>query len=173
MTEISCDICLDLMPLVQDGIASEDSCQAVEQHIQHCESCRALYQAPPTPPAKADSILPQLRRSLRLAEGSVLLLGLLVGTSLSASAAQFYNVLLMPAVGIISYLIFRWKALYTVPVLLFLTHFPVSLISSILQGDQPHWYSTLMYTLFYCLFALLGILIAGLFHFAFRKERSR
>ena len=32
MNEISCDVCMDLIPLVQDGIASEDSREAVEQH---------------------------------------------------------------------------------------------------------------------------------------------
>ncbi len=170
MTEISCNICLDLMPLVQDGIASEDSRIAVEQHIQHCDSCRALYEGTPPPPAQEDSLLPQLRRTLRLVEGSVLLLGLLVGCSLTASMAQFYNVLLMPAIGILAYLIFRWKAVYLVPGLLLLTHFPVTLLRGILENSPAEWFSILLYTLFYCFFALLGTLIAGLFHFAFRKE---
>ena len=29
MNKISCDMCIDLMPLVQDGVASEDSRNAV------------------------------------------------------------------------------------------------------------------------------------------------
>ena len=32
MNEINCNVCMDLIPLVQDGIASEDSRKAVE----HC-----------------------------------------------------------------------------------------------------------------------------------------
>ena len=44
MNKISCDMCIDLMPLVQDGVASEDSRNAVLQHLQECPDCRALYE---------------------------------------------------------------------------------------------------------------------------------
>lgn len=40
MYEISCDMCMDLMPLVRDGVASPDSVAAVEGHIAMCDSCR-------------------------------------------------------------------------------------------------------------------------------------
>ncbi|EJX02388.1 hypothetical protein EVA_09508, partial [gut metagenome] len=43
MNEISCDICIDLIPLVEDGVASEDSRKAVEAHVANCESCREKY----------------------------------------------------------------------------------------------------------------------------------
>ena len=43
MNNITCEICKDLMPLVKDGIASEDSKIAVEEHIVECETCKALY----------------------------------------------------------------------------------------------------------------------------------
>ena len=42
MNKISCEICKDLIPLVKDGIASEDSVAAVEEHIKECENCKAL-----------------------------------------------------------------------------------------------------------------------------------
>lgn len=41
--EISCDICRDLIPLVTDGVASEDAVSAVKNHMEHCESCRNMY----------------------------------------------------------------------------------------------------------------------------------
>ena len=44
MNKISCDICKDLLPLVKDGIASEDSVQAVKEHLKECETCRNLYE---------------------------------------------------------------------------------------------------------------------------------
>ncbi len=34
---------MDLMPLVQDGVASEDSENAVKKHISECESCKKIY----------------------------------------------------------------------------------------------------------------------------------
>lgn len=49
MNKITCDMCMDLMPLVKDGIASADSREAVEAHLEACAVCRSLYhgQAPP------------------------------------------------------------------------------------------------------------------------------
>lgn len=44
MSKISCDICLDLMPLVRDGVAGADSRAAVEAHISNCEDCRAVFE---------------------------------------------------------------------------------------------------------------------------------
>lgn len=44
MYEISCDMCMDLMPLVRDGVASPDSVAAVEGHIAGCERCREIYE---------------------------------------------------------------------------------------------------------------------------------
>lgn len=37
---ISCDIIRDLLPLYHDGVCSEDSRRAVEEHLTHCEGCR-------------------------------------------------------------------------------------------------------------------------------------
>ena len=38
MNKISCDICMDLIPLVKDGIASQESCNAVKNHIDKNET---------------------------------------------------------------------------------------------------------------------------------------
>ena len=43
MYEISCEMCMDLMPLVRDGVASPDSVAAVEGHLAGCEMCRAAF----------------------------------------------------------------------------------------------------------------------------------
>ena len=40
---LSCEICRDLLPLVQDGVASPESEAAVRAHLEHCEACRALW----------------------------------------------------------------------------------------------------------------------------------
>ena len=42
MIQITCEICKDLIPLVQDGVASGDSASAVERHIQSCPQCRVM-----------------------------------------------------------------------------------------------------------------------------------
>ncbi|MDD2965516.1 MAG: zf-HC2 domain-containing protein [Bacteroidales bacterium] len=58
---ISCDIINDLLPLYHDGVCSEDSKNAVEEHLKHCESCRNELKA-------MDSELPITNRTENLAE---------------------------------------------------------------------------------------------------------
>lgn len=41
MNEIGCELCMDLIPLVRDGVAGEESRRAVERHVAECEVCRA------------------------------------------------------------------------------------------------------------------------------------
>jgi predicted anti-sigma-YlaC factor YlaD len=43
MIEISCQVCLDLIPLVKDNVASEDSKKLVLEHIRQCEACKDEY----------------------------------------------------------------------------------------------------------------------------------
>lgn len=42
MSKYSCDIIQDLLALYHDGVCSEDSREAVEQHLAQCESCSAV-----------------------------------------------------------------------------------------------------------------------------------
>lgn len=44
MNEISCELCQDLIPLVRDGAASEESRETVMQHIALCDACRTVYE---------------------------------------------------------------------------------------------------------------------------------
>ena len=43
-TEIPCAVCRDLIPLVQDGVASPESEALVKAHLQTCPECRTLWQ---------------------------------------------------------------------------------------------------------------------------------
>ena len=43
MSKISCDTCLDLIPLVKDGVSSQDSRKLVEDHIETCPECKEVY----------------------------------------------------------------------------------------------------------------------------------
>ena len=44
MDKLTCNIVRDLMPLVLDDVASADSRQGVEEHIENCETCRAYFE---------------------------------------------------------------------------------------------------------------------------------
>ena len=42
---MTCEVIRDLLPLCADGVASQESCAAVEEHIRTCEVCRTLYES--------------------------------------------------------------------------------------------------------------------------------
>lgn len=42
--EITCDIAMDLVELYTCGAASEDSCEAVKNHLKTCKECRSFYE---------------------------------------------------------------------------------------------------------------------------------
>ena len=62
---ITCDICMDLMPLVHDGVASADSVAAVEEHVESCAQCRALYEGQLPVPDHSGTRIEELRKKLR------------------------------------------------------------------------------------------------------------
>ena len=168
MNQISCEICMDLIPLVRDGIASPDSTEAVRAHLRTCPACRALYDGEPIPDPKPG--LRKLRKQLRLLAAMVIMFGMFLGLSLSGDGDLFYNVLLMPAIGAVGYWLFRWKAVWQLPVLLFVTHLILNSLGLVWQNEHLDWISLLMWSAIFSGFSALGTVIAGLLHFALRKE---
>lgn len=168
MNEISCGLCRDLIPLVKDGVASEESAQAVLHHMETCEACREAYgNGAATAPAHEHAIRGIMRR-LRIFLAMLLMFGILFGLSLTAGSGIFYNVVLMPMIGAVGYYLFQGRAVYILPVLLTVTHAVTNLLG--MGNEQLELYSLLMWSLLYSLFALLGVIIAALLHFVFRKE---
>ena len=170
--DIGCEICRDLLPLVEDGVASEESRAAVQAHLQSCPACRALagQAAPPPPVPDGAALLRRVRRGTRGFALVVLLAGALFGMGLSGSMDMFYNSLLMPAMGAAAWFVWRWKAAAVLPPLLA----GMSLVCWGLRwgwgmetGPLPGY---LIWAAIYCVLALVGVAIAGLFHFALKKE---
>ena len=168
MNKISCDMCIDLMPLVQDGVASEDSRNAVLLHLQECPDCRALYEGEIPAPSKSSELLGKVQRKAQLFSAMVMMFGIFYGLMLTAGNGIFMNVLIMPIIGGIGYYLFRWKALYIVPSLLFVTHIFTNALG--LGGEVLEPMGLFMWTAIYCGVALIGFVIAALLHFVFRKE---
>lgn len=42
MSKYNCDVIQDLLALYHDGVCSEESCKAVEEHLAECGKCRAV-----------------------------------------------------------------------------------------------------------------------------------
>lgn len=164
--DITCQICLDLIPLVRDGVASDDSCEAVRAHIAVCPECAAAYEEPMSPPTD-QALLNRLIRKTQIFCAMLMAFGMFFGLTLTAGNGVFYNVLIMPLVGALGYMIFRRKACWLVPLLLTLTHFVTNLLPGKEYLEPLH---LLLWSVIYSVAALIGTIIAWLFHFALRKE---
>ena len=79
-----------------------------------------------------------------------------------------YNSLIMPVAGVFGYYVFRWKAIYKVPILLLI----IDLLVYLLQLVEIGLGETLAWTFIYCIFVVVGIAIAFLLHFALKKEKN-
>ena len=111
-----------------------------------------------------------MRRKVQFFFVMLLMFGIFFGLGLTGSSELFYNSLIMPIVGIFGYVIFRWKSLYAVPLLLLITNV-ISFVLNVFRGiEELGMYSRVMWTGIYSVFVIVGIIIAGLIHYAFRKE---
>jgi len=170
MNKISCDMCIDLIPLVQDGVASNDSRNAVLLHLQECPDCRALYEGEIPAPSNTKELLSKVKRRAQVFSAMIMMFGIFYGLMLTAGNGIFQNVIIMPIIGGIGYYLFRWKALIIVPPLLFVTHVFTNAMG--LGGEVLEPMGVIMWTLIYCGVALVGFVIAALLHFVFRKEND-
>ncbi len=182
-TDLQKDCCFvsDLLPLYVEGMVSEETANRISNHLDGCPACRAEYDAlcaapPPAPAAPCTDTelapLKKIRRRLDLRLHSVAYLALiffaLFGFSLSAGADVMFNTLIMPVVGIFGYLAFGWRAVYKVPMLLVV----VDVVALLLHVTDAHPLDMVAFTFLYTAFALVGVAIAFLLHFAFRREPS-
>lgn len=170
MIQITCEICKDLIPLVQDGVASGDSASAVERHIQSCPQCRVMWEGQIPRPADSSRILEKVRHRARVFMGMVLMFGVFFGLSLTASSGLFLNSLIMPAIGAIGYFLCHWRSLYLTPFLLFAAHLVTNAIGAFRGAEHLDLASLPLWSALYAVFAAIGTVIAGLLHIVFQKE---
>lgn len=45
MSEVTCNTIKDILPLYVDGVVSDDTCNMVAKHLEHCEECKKKYEA--------------------------------------------------------------------------------------------------------------------------------
>lgn len=104
MNEISCEMCMDLMPLVRDGVASEDSRRAVERHVQTCAACRAVYDGEKPPVVNTEDGLAKAVKRLRTVSGIILAVVVLLGICLCELVMQGSSILFLALVAVIGWL---------------------------------------------------------------------
>lgn len=174
MNQISCDICMDLLPLVNDGVASEDSQKAVLRHIETCDTCKALYTGE-LPPPNTGRIQWNIRRKLFYVALSLIALGTVYGLTIAAGEFMFYNAFIMPAIGALGYFTLKKQSYFTL-IFVFVSVYLRWLWDTL--GGFAMGYSLtnifvppLWWALIYSGLCGLGLVTAALLHFGFRKEK--
>ncbi|MPN13808.1 hypothetical protein SDC9_161134 [bioreactor metagenome] len=175
LPEISCEVCMDLIPLVQDGVASEDSTALVEQHIATCAACRAAMGQPVKPDEEGSRILVRIKRKFSWWLLLLILVGVIAGMSLQFNEMFAYNLIIMPFLGAAVYLWGQQKW-YTMPLLLFVGGFLWQLFSLNFTGFADSFAESAALAGFigfsYGALALLGTAVAALLRYAFAKEKQ-
>jgi hypothetical protein len=173
---ISCNIVADLIPLVKDGVASADSTLIVTEHIKSCENCKAEFETFEVAKLEQSSIKDEkiifaIKRSIFITQLIILMAGAIVGVALSNSVGMFYNFIIMPIIGGVSFIAFRRKW-YLAPLAIFtLTYLWQTSIGIVSEGFEWNMlYSGLYFSVIYTILVGLGIIIALLLKFTFKKE---
>ena len=165
VSDISCDVCRDLIPLVADGVASEDSETLVREHIDHCPACQAYLDSGPTPlpPAEPDTsrILKRIQHKLLTQSALIAAAGFAVCLALANSPFLAWG---LPALGAAGYAFLRRSFWFAAVI----SAIPMALV---LFANAPNRYSLLQAGL-YLAALLTGGLIAKLLHFAFGGLRE-
>lgn len=178
MNKIACEVCMDLIPLVRDGVASEESIKLVEEHIKSCEACKNEYdnfKSIKIEDINDKKIIREIKKNLIFIFIGILLIGSVFGVSLSNNYGMFYNFIIMPILGCIGYLVLS-KKWYYVPLWVFVISYIWIFITNIYEGMLSH--STLAITLvsplylsfIYAGLSIIGVTITRLLKFAFKKE---
>lgn len=170
MIKFTCDMCMDLMPLVHDGVASPDSISAVEDHIIHCPHCRELYHGQRPGISDTGKMLKRIRQQAQIFWSMVMMFGLFFGLMLTAGNRIFYNAVIMPVIGAIGYYLFRWRGLYLIPLLLLITHCVTNALG--LGNEYLDLLPLILWTGLYILFAMIGYAIALLLHFGMKMGKN-
>lgn len=172
---LPCDVILDLIPLVKDEVASEASISLVNEHLKICENCRNEFETFKSynvkdADIKDEKIISAIKRSLFISQFVVLIAGAIFGVALSNSMDMFYNLIIMPIIGGISYIVLKRKW-YLAPLGIFsLTFVWQTLIGVIEDGISSNFFHRgLYFSLIYAALAGLGVIIAILLKFAFKK----
>lgn len=170
MTKVSCEIIIDLIPLVLDHVASTESEALVKEHIKTCPHCQAFFKQQQQPEFQDDHILSTLRKNRRYYLTFFLIIGVNTGVLLSNGYYLVWNLLIMPILGILCHLIKPIKT-YHIALICALGFTLLSLIGALLQGSSEGLLASSCIS-FLMIFGwiMIGKLIAMLLHYAWKGE---
>ena len=178
--KLDCCVVRDLLPLYVENMVSDQTAEQIKQHLAECPDCLNEYNSfgstsrldaleVPQPDAQPfKKIMRKMNRQMFALAYGLIIFFILWGFSLTGGENLMYNSVIMPIVGLFGYYVFKWKALFKMPILLLL----INLLAYHLHFAEIDFVSVFPWTAIYSIFVVVGVLIAFLLHFAFRKERK-
>ena len=179
-----CSVVRDLLPLYIEDMVCTETAQYINEHLKNCDECQAELanlkegvelSIETRVASKSDDAKPfkkMMKRMNRqfysIAYAAIIFL-IFLGFGWTAGDNLMYNSLIMPIVGIFGYYVFKWKAIYKLPVLLLIIDIAVFAFQLVEIGFAD----TLMWTVLYAIFVFVGVAIAFLLHYAFKKEDTK
>jgi len=110
---ISCDVISDLIPLVKDNVASEDSIKLVSEHLTSCEKCKLEFESY-TLPIRTEfddrRVVASIKKKLLFGVSALLLIGGTIGMALNNNTSSNLTVILIAAfsIAIVGTMIFKF-----------------------------------------------------------------
>lgn len=177
----NCDVIKDLIPLVNDDVASEESKKIVSIHCENCDACRKLLTNKISYQPKDEKIIKALKKSVLTTQLTIVSIGILIGIWFTGSNNTLYNFYIMPFVGVLAYLALRKRSLYMPLFIIVLTEllqllkaipYLKSGIAQNLQSLGTVLYGALFYAIIYALLSAIGIAISFLLSYTFRRDKK-
>ena len=119
------------------------------------------------------NILMKIKRYVSMIYLVILILAILFGVSLSANEFMFYNILIMPLIGAMSYVILKKKAIgmcLAVFVIVYLRWLYDSMGYAFEGYFVQAFVPPLIWGLIYVGLTILGVIVAFLLHYGLKKE---
>ncbi|MEG0895422.1 MAG: zf-HC2 domain-containing protein [Oscillospiraceae bacterium] len=181
MSKISCDVCIDLIPLVKDAVASDDSANLVKEHIETCENCKEIYNEIPDKNISMDNkiVISKIKKKTYMGIAVIAIILAFWGVGLTNTQNVFYNSIVMPLVGALSYIVLRKKTYIAAFAVIAFSY--VQIVVSMIFGRLEYetvmdfyavFISPLFWIMIYIGLFLVGVIISALLCYAFKKERK-
>lgn len=120
----NCQIVQDLIPLVNDGIASEESQKFVYKHCEECEECRSLLTE--APQYDESALRMKWKKKIRWTMLGFIVLLSLLACSLTSTEDVTQNIIIVPFIGGIGYVLLK-RRVYVLYPLILVSHVLVNL----------------------------------------------
>ena len=109
----SCDVILDLIPLVKDNVASEDSIKLVSDHLKNCENCKLEfenYTLQINSEVNDKKVVSSIKKRLFLASSALLFIGAFIGMAINKNSSTNFipAIIVILAIAFVGMLILKF-----------------------------------------------------------------